>query len=392
MTKDESALRIMNAARAHAATNGNHLPPVFSPWESLLPDSDPDALADGRKQTVSGAAKTSGEFFDVSMIQAGGYPVVTWTVNDPARMVELMRLGVDGIISDRPDLLRAAVEQFDTGLIGPDGLVDIERMDIQGHRGGRDLRPENTLPAMEVGLDHLVTTLETDTGVTADAVSVLSHDPYLVAGKCRRADGASYEDADEVLIKTLTVRELQWDFLCDGLVRGESQTNDHELSPVAVAFAAAAGLSHPYVMPTVAQLFDFVAFYVDYYRSGDGASHEDAERRWKNASRVRFNIETKLDPRGERDEKGIVFAERTAGAQAFVDALAGTISARGLHDRADIQSFDFRTLLLTHEQHPSIRTIFLFGDFPNLGEMGDANDIQEKNGDGASWLADMFWP
>ena len=30
-----------------------------------------------------------------------------------------------------------------------DGLVDIKKFDAQGHRGGRGLRPENTLPAME---------------------------------------------------------------------------------------------------------------------------------------------------------------------------------------------------------------------------------------------------
>jgi len=33
-----------------------------------------------------------------------GYPVVVWTVNDPERMAELRDNGVDGIITDRPDL------------------------------------------------------------------------------------------------------------------------------------------------------------------------------------------------------------------------------------------------------------------------------------------------
>lgn len=34
-----------------------------------------------------------------------GYRVFAWTVDDPARMRELIELGVDGIITDRPDLL-----------------------------------------------------------------------------------------------------------------------------------------------------------------------------------------------------------------------------------------------------------------------------------------------
>lgn len=34
-----------------------------------------------------------------------GLPLLVWTVNDPAQMERLLRLGVDGIITDRPDLL-----------------------------------------------------------------------------------------------------------------------------------------------------------------------------------------------------------------------------------------------------------------------------------------------
>ena len=35
-----------------------------------------------------------------------GLRTVVWTVNDPARMAELVELQVDGIVTDRPDLLR----------------------------------------------------------------------------------------------------------------------------------------------------------------------------------------------------------------------------------------------------------------------------------------------
>ncbi len=34
-----------------------------------------------------------------------GFPVFVWTVNDPADMRYLTHIGVDGIITDRPDVL-----------------------------------------------------------------------------------------------------------------------------------------------------------------------------------------------------------------------------------------------------------------------------------------------
>jgi glycerophosphoryl diester phosphodiesterase len=42
---------------------------------------------------------------DVARFQARKLRVIPWTVNDPARMRELIAWGVDGIITDRPDLL-----------------------------------------------------------------------------------------------------------------------------------------------------------------------------------------------------------------------------------------------------------------------------------------------
>jgi glycerophosphoryl diester phosphodiesterase len=46
----------------------------------------------------------------VEAVHAAGGRVIAWTVNDPAHAVALARMGVDGICSDVPDLMAAALE------------------------------------------------------------------------------------------------------------------------------------------------------------------------------------------------------------------------------------------------------------------------------------------
>jgi glycerophosphoryl diester phosphodiesterase len=260
-------------------------------------------------------------------------------VNDKPRMSELLKAGVSGIISDRPDLLLEAVREFDANKDGTpgdyllaDGRIDASKFDAQGHRGARNLRPENTLPAFEAALDNLMTTLETDSGITRDGVSVLKHDPYIEAQKCRRADGQPYAFADEVLIKNLTLAQLQSGYVCDKLFRGPEQRNDVALSPVSAQLATAKGYISPYVLPKTQDLFDLVSAYITYYSTGAGASHPAAAQRVANARQVRFNIETKLNPRSDSDAHGNVYRERTVSAQQMADTLAGLIVANNLQD------------------------------------------------------------
>ena len=41
-----------------------------------------------------------------------GLKVLPWTVNDPAQMTRLVEWGVDGLITDRPDLLREVLQRL----------------------------------------------------------------------------------------------------------------------------------------------------------------------------------------------------------------------------------------------------------------------------------------
>lgn len=62
---------------------------------------------------------------DPSLLRAAhdaGREVHVWTVNDPAEMTELLDMGVDGLLTDRPDLLRTVLQQ--RGQWGKPGNAD----------------------------------------------------------------------------------------------------------------------------------------------------------------------------------------------------------------------------------------------------------------------------
>ena len=337
-------LGLMTAAHDHAKAHGAPKP-VLSPVDATLLSANPPV--------------------DVAQLHHAGFQVVPWTTNDPEKMRALINLRVDGIISDRPDLLRAVVKEEATA--HPADAAYFTAFDISAHRGGRGLRPENTLPSFESGLDQLSTTLETDTGVSTDHVSLIWHDQFYSPLSCRRADGAPYTLDNRVYLRDISSTEAQRTFICDKLhTEFPDQKNDLALSPVAVAFAQHEHLTSPYVPTYVEQLFRFTAFYVDYYRNGPGKSKPHAAERAANAARVRFNIETKIMPL-PNDEPGKPLpsatgepkTNHTVDPQTFVTTLAGVIARSHMENRCEIQSFDFRTLILTEEQFPKIPTYYL---------------------------------
>lgn len=347
-----------------ATMQGQETANAVNPYDQLMDKAWVHAKAHGAQKPVLSpldATVLNGEI-PLKELQAKGFRVVPWTTNDPEKMRQLIRMGVDGIISDRPDILQQVLKEERASASGEQKKA-LETFDVSAHRGGRGLRPENTLPSFESGLDQLSTTLETDTGVTTDGVSLIWHDQFLNPRSCRRADGKPYTMENRVYTRDISSTEAQKTFICDQLYFGPEQKNDLSLSPVAVAFAKKEGLISPYVPTYAAQLFRFVNFYVEYYRKGPGKHDPHAKERAENASRVRFNMETKIlpenlpAPAGTKDPEE--YQNHTVGPQAFVDALCGAIVSNHMESRAEVQSFDFRTLILVEEQHPNIPTYYL---------------------------------
>ncbi|HEY4449304.1 MAG TPA: glycerophosphodiester phosphodiesterase family protein, partial [Steroidobacteraceae bacterium] len=97
-------------------------------------------------------------------------------------------------------LLTLTVASAQAGAAASGHAARLGRFDLEAHRGGRALRPENTLASFANALSMGVDTLELDMGVTRDGVVIVSHERGLNPDLARRPDG-QYIDAGIPYIK-----------------------------------------------------------------------------------------------------------------------------------------------------------------------------------------------
>ncbi|MGA8901695.1 glycerophosphodiester phosphodiesterase [Bradyrhizobium sp.] len=190
--------------------------------------------------------------------------------------------------------------------------------DIEAHRGGRALFPENTLVSFANALSMGVSTLELDVGVTRDGVLVISHERGLNPDLARGPDG-KYVAAPGIPFVQLSLDEVkQFDV---GQIRPGS------------TYAAQFPDQHAVPgtrIPTLKDLIDLVR------RSGDG--------------QVRLNVETKIDPN---------HPDESPPPERFVTLLLDLLRTEKFEDRVMVQSFDWRTLQLVQKLAPEIPTVYL---------------------------------
>jgi glycerophosphoryl diester phosphodiesterase len=193
-----------------------------------------------------------------------------------------------------------------------------QALDLQGHRGARGLRPENTLPAFAHALSLGVTTLELDCAVTRDGVVVVSHDSTLNPEITRGPDGVWHAGEGS------PIRQFSYD---------ELQRFDVGRIDPRSAYAKRFPAQQPVDgtrMPPLAAVFALAR------KAGNDS--------------VRFNIETKISP---------LHPELTVSPEAFVRAFIAVIRAEKMERRVTIQSFDWRTLKTVQQEAPEIPTVYL---------------------------------
>jgi glycerophosphoryl diester phosphodiesterase len=191
-------------------------------------------------------------------------------------------------------------------------------LDIEAHRGGRALRPENTLQSFANALSLGVDTLELDIGVTKDGAIVVSHDRWLSPDLARDTGGTYVPPPGIPYVKLTLARVKSYDV---GVIRPGSD--------YAKQFPEQLSVPHTPI-PTLAEVFALVR------KSGN--------------THVRLNIETKLSP---------VTPDDAPDPERFVSLLLDLLAHENFADRVMVQSFDWRTLQLVQQRAPKIPTVYL---------------------------------
>jgi len=189
---------------------------------------------------------------------------------------------------------------------------NIKRIEVQGHRGTRGTRPENTLAAFREALHVGVDVLEMDMNVTRDGVIVISHERAVNPELCLGPEGG--KPARPAPIISLPLEELK----------------QYDCGSVKNAGFPGQIVSPGERIPTLAEVFELVR------RSTEPA-----------AATVGFNLETKIVP-GE--------PEMSPAPEIFAKLVVETAARYGMTERTVVQSFDWRTLKAVKKLEPRLRT------------------------------------
>jgi glycerophosphoryl diester phosphodiesterase len=227
--------------------------------------------------------------------------------------------------------------------------------DLQGHRGARGLKPENTLPGFETALDVGVTTVETDVHLTRDGIPILCHDAVVSERLCRRISGHRVpKPASRPAVSALTLAQMHGYRADRKPDRDRFPEQNAGMTPLALWFGQRHGLD-PYTPPSLAELFAFAAAYIGEpgQRAGKSARQRDRARQ------VRFDLELKRVP-FRPAVIGDGFDGSTAGL--LEQRVVEIVRAAKMVDRTLVRSFDHRSVLAVRRLEPALPASVLVAD------------------------------
>ncbi len=213
--------------------------------------------------------------------------------------------------------------------------VYLPKFDVQGHRGARGLKPENTVSAFLTALDYGVTTLELDVVITKDKQVVVSHEPWMHHAICLMPDGKPIPQRDE---KKHNIYQLTY----DQVRQYDCGTIGNPKFPEQEKAKASKPLLSDVIVAAETHIKSFTRYEVDY------------------------NIEIKSEEELDRAFQ--------PSPEEFSDLVYTLIDQYLPLDRVVIQSFDFRVLRYFHEKYPHVRLAALVENTKsaeeNLKELG----------------------
>jgi glycerophosphoryl diester phosphodiesterase len=224
--------------------------------------------------------------------------------------------------------------------------------DLQGHRGARGLKPENTLPSFEAAFDVGVSSVETDLHLTRDGVPVLIHDAVVPDAIATLLPGEAEPPSRS--ISQLTLLESRRFRLDRNPDPRRFATQDNHVTPAAELFARARQLD-PYAMPALADLFAFADAYAGSLGERAGKTPEQRAA----AARVRFDLELKRVP-FEPERIGDGFDGSAPGL--LERRVVEEVRSAGVVQRASVRSFDHRSVQAVRALEPALTTAVLMAD------------------------------
>lgn len=229
--------------------------------------------------------------------------------------------------------------------------VNYDVFDLEAHRGGRDVRPENTLYSYAYAIELSATSIECDMQLTKDGQIVMSHNPILNSDITRDENG-NYIENNKYDIRLMTVDELK---KFDVGVMDPNCGEYYDLH-------GKTQFTYDAKIPTLEELMQLIQSYGD-----------------KN---IVLNIETKSYP-----DPASAGYKNNADPKKFVEVFNNIVKKYDMEDRVVLQSFDWQTLIEMKKLNPNISTSALWQEQPSWGR--DSESLRRYEKKKSPWLGGL---